>query len=326
MLTILPISFNRNAYMQNENNKIITTMKNDSFELSSKSNPSFGAISRKEIFACCDKVLKDIEKVTDCDRLKAIADDFFFNKLKKHVDAIGDETSLHEHFHHELVNAYRNSRDIIVDRKIANIANSSIKNGTDYQYLTFQKKEFKKAVDIIKSCTHRWSILERWDKQGVTVPFQDVLDLLKRMPPKSQYKNIQVEGLELLKGKNIENPLQFYTYVSQPLGNAIKYGENKPFKIKIEKVEQDGKNFYYASFINPDTKPIPNDEIDKITKGDFYRGANAKDSDIDGEGRGFYNIVKILKDNGYESDIPNLIEKGRKQGVHVRIPLIGVQD
>ncbi len=144
------------------------------------------------------------------------------------------------------------------------------------------------------------------------------------MPPKSQYKNISLEGLELLKGKQIENPLQFYTYVSQPLGNAVKYGNNKPFKIKIEELWQEGKKVYYASFINPDTKPIPDDEIDKISGGWGYRGKNATEAHVVGIGKGFTNIVKILQENGYERDIPNLIEKGREKGVNVRIPLIGV--
>ena len=195
---------------------------------------------------------------------------------------------------------------------------------TDIKYLNAQKKELKKAVDIIKSCTNRWSTLEKWNKPNKIIPFQDVFNLLKRMPPKSQYKNIQVEGLGLLKGKRIENPVRFYTYVSQPLGNAIKYGGNKSFKINIEEVERGGKNAYYASFLNLDTKIIPNAEIDKILEGCGYRAQNARQERIKGRGKGFFNIVRILKENGYGSDIPNLIEKGREKGVNVRIPLIGV--
>lgn len=142
--------------------------------------------------------------------------------------------------------------------------------------------------------------------------------------------DFEIIGLELLKGKILKNPDLFHFLMSQPLLNAIKYGDGKPFKIAIQEVEKDGKKLYYMLFINPDTTPIPDKEIVEILKGLGYRGKDVLEKGVKGSGFGIRRMIKELRWNGYEQDIENLIERGREakgeKGVCVRVPIIGVCD
>ena len=317
MLAITSINFNQKSYTKNNCNNSIKPIPKDVFTPRQKSNLSFGSIPQKKMATLYKNILRKIKQAKTEERINQIHNKFSF-KYKKLLSKSNAE------YDHEMRNGVVLYEALVIDKEgfLKDIYYPHIKG--DFSCLAFKKDTFKKLLGTIKECTNRWSIIEKWDKPSTIAPFQDVFDLLKKMPSKSQYKNISLDGLGLLQDKKIKNPAQFYTCVSQPLGNAIKYGEDKPFKIKIEEVVKAGQKSYYASFINPDTKTIPDKEIDKILEGYFYRASNATKANINGSGAGFYNIVRILTFNGYKSDIPNLIEKGRKKGVHVRIPLIGV--
>jgi hypothetical protein len=306
MLTILSIKLN------NQNNNV-------SFKLNKQQNfnLSFQAIPQKSLNSLSEDMFINIKKAQTEEKIT----DLYFLFEDKLTQLIKGEN---RNYIHELNNITMVPSMLVSDTEHI-FQKSFYPEVTDEAgYLRFQKKTFLTLLDNIKKCTNRWFTLEKWQNPNTIVPFEDVFDLLKKMPQKSQYKNISIEGLELLKDKKIKNPAQFYTYVSQPLGNAIKYGENKPFKIKIEAIVENGKKNYYASFINPETKPVSDLEIDKIIKGNSYRALSKKESKIYGTGHGFSNIIEILKENGYQKDIPNLIAKGRQKGVCVRIPLIGV--
>ena len=317
MLAITSINFNQKSYTKNNCNNSIRPMPKDIFTLRQKSNIPFCSVPRKKMATLYNNILNQIKQANSEESVNKVFDIFTakYNELRSKSCA---------EYVHEMNNVTNLYMSLLADTKrfLKDSFYPHIQN--DKECLAFKKDTFAKLLDTIDECTNRWSIIEKWDKPSTIAPFQDVFDLLKKMPSKSQYKNISLDGLGLLQDKKIKNPAQFYTCVSQPLGNAIKYGEDKPFKIKIEEVVKAGQKSYYASFINPDTKTIPDKEIDKILEGYFYRASNATKANINGSGAGFYNIVRILTFNGYKSDIPNLIEKGRKKGVHVRIPLIGV--
>ncbi len=144
MLTISPINFNRQTHAKNNRNRTIIPIKNDSFELRSKSNISFGAIPRQEILACCDKVLKDIEKVTDCDKVRKISDYFFANDLVRLREKLNSSSKLENAYKHELINAYHqimynlNAEDREVLLEYYPEATTNIK------YLNAQKQELKR--------------------------------------------------------------------------------------------------------------------------------------------------------------------------------------
>lgn len=313
---------------------IVNSLPCDVFQRQ-KASPAFGSIPKKEIFEACDEVLRQIDNVTDYKKVSEISNDFFDKKLDYILETFqpssDNEIDFHlfNNFDHELTNRFLFSCRIIGypkhrSRDYFKEYAPNVKTDTDY--LNFQKEELKRITKIMKQCTDRWSILHGWNQPDTIVSAQDVFELLERMPNEKEYKNISLSGENLIINKKIKNPVQFYTYVSQALGNAIKYGEGKPIKINIEEVIKNGKKEYYAIFTNEGTKTVPDEQIDKIVEGNYYRGTNAKNAGISGKGRGFYNIIKILKENGYEADIPYLIEKGRKDGFSVRIPLIGICD
>lgn len=301
------ISFKSSTQQINSKNNLrLNFLQKDTVELKQKTNPSFGSVIPKtKIFKACDSLLESAENLSDTDDATLIVKDFYTKKLAKLliIDPKMNEKEkyIFGMFSHELKN--------IVQRNV-----------------DASKQELKSFSQNIKQCTEDWECMEKNEKQSdKIVQFKTVFDKLKKTLKYMNSPKVDFVGFEVLKNKKVKNQNQFINLVSQPLLNAVKYGEKKPFKVVFDEVEKDGKKTYYASFINPETKPIPDKEIDKILEGKFYRATSAIESGIMGTGFGFWNMVRVLKENGYEKDIPNLIEKGREKGVCVRVPLIGIQ-
>jgi hypothetical protein len=274
----------------------------DTFEMHKNSNLSFGSvIPKNKIFKCCDDLLKSVENFSESDDVTLQVNDFYHKKLLKLLDikltVSEKEKERFRSFKHTLIN--------IVATKI------------NYEGKV-PKSELEYFVNDIKDYT------ESYEDSNKIVQATTIWNKLKKILKSMNSPAVSINNQNLLLDKKIKHPLQFNEFVSQPLLNAIKYSEEKPFKIIFEEVSEGDNKKYYASFINPETKPIPDEEIDEILKGDFYRSSNAKLSGIQGSGFGFWSIINTLRQNGCEHDIPNLIEKGREKGVCVRIPLIGL--
>lgn len=302
-------------------------LQKDTFQPRKKFNPSFGALPYDEVSKLCDDFLRETKHIYDSKKIEEIAKDFFYGKLFRLLDDDSkmtiEEQENFSRFRHTIVNqtfsikeffGSESTREIILKR-YPNII-------TDSGYCSFCKMQIKSAVSTIKNCIFVGERIELYKVDNKAVPALDILNLLKKTISGNKSINISWHGKKNLKTKTCEDPIGLYNLLLQPLLNAIKYSEEKPFKIVIEEVEKNSKKIYYANFINPDTNKIPDKEIDKILEGTGHRAA---DTNIDGTGFGFTEIIRILRENGYEGDIPNLIQKGRKKGVCVRIPLIGIQ-
>lgn len=194
--------------------------------------------------------------------------------------------------------------------------------------LEMMKEASFDAINTTKNLARNAVFFENVETGKHEVPVLKLLVLLRKLIPKEYVNKVSLECFVLIKNKKIKkDPFIFYSYISQPILNLVKYGDNKPATIKIAKeAGKDGKDMYYAYFINHGTTPIPDDDIDKIIEGQAHRSKHAINKGIKGDGMGFANIVSFIISRGYEKDVPKLIEKGRKEGVCVRLPLIGLAD
>lgn len=295
-------------------------------------------IPKDEIFKQCNVFLKTLNKVSSEEKLEEVSKDFYYHKLQPILDVddkrnIINGKSFKSWFRHELVNGILKTTRMLemMSADFGNNTKTFITEkhpeiNTDSKYVSFLKNEFKENVNVIKDCTKRWSVVEKWgDNPNLMLPFKNVdkelMETIKRLPK----EQIEIVGKELIKNKSVRNPAQFYNLFSQPLLNAVKHGDGKPFKVIIEEIIEKGKTNYYASFINPKTKAISESDINELIKGEGHRDSNAKEAKIPGTGLGISEVVRILRENGREKDIQNLFERGRTEGVCVRIPLIGIQ-
>lgn len=308
------------GYSANNKNKNSFFLK-DSHKFEQKFIPNFKGIPHEKILNSCERLLTKIDKTDSLENLKNISVDFFDKKLKNIINRNnskldGAKADFLRTFGHDLTNKYFTLVTTIKDYNFFKPENVS-----DLEYLNQLKQKFKDTIDIIKKFTNDWKgdLTEWQNNPNKIIPAKIVFNKLIKSSD-----IINIEGIEILRGKNVENPFQLYTIIAQPFSNAMKYGEGKPVSIIIEKVQKTDQIRYYASFINHETTPIPNNEIEKILNGNNYRASSAIQKGIKGTGLGFTKIVDILKTNGCDADIPQLIEKGREKGVCVKIPLIGV--
>lgn len=298
----------RDSRVSYTNERLENPLKKDIFQLNTK--PSFGSnptsiIPADEVFALCDDALKKIEgnvneEVIDksivelVERMKELI-------CQKKPERSEVEKNVFSDFRHEIMNKMQ----LVLSSK-----------GMDPVNQPQNKDKLIERINDIKVSTKVWGMLY---EDGLRL--SDVLGYLRRL--NKDYPIIW-EKSELIYGKSTTDHLQLYSLLSQPLLNAIKYGEGKPVNVVIEEVEKGGKNRLFASFINPETTPIPDVEIDKILAGRGHRAETTKD--IYGTGFGFQEMIRILRETGHESDIPNLIERGREKGVCVRVPIIGIKE
>lgn len=320
----------------NKGNIKSNSLKEDAFVKQKNINPSFGGsiIPKEKIFKCCDKFIADIDKIEDAPTLMESSNKFI-DKIQEILDNsspnISDESlDFLRFFRHGLINNFCETKGRVLsihykDNAICKLYPETTCM-TDIEYLTYQKQELRKAViDVIKERIDEGIHSEIQSKNNKKiVQANTVFDKLLNHKKRMEEIEFRITGRELLEGKKVKNPVDFYWFLQQPFLNAAKYSEGKSFKIVIEKIVKEGNERYYASFINPETKVIPDTEINKILKGNGYRASNAIESGIRGTGFGFISMIGTLKRNGYKQDIPNLIEKGREKGVCVRIPLIGL--
>lgn len=318
-MKIMPIYTNQQLSINNQKryqkpsiNSINQLINQDDFTCLTKNlqkqkfDLSFGAIPEKQIYKLCDDLLEITKNTPNFNRISIVFD--FYNTNFKPIlyKPLGFNSFDGEE---RIIKTFRHGLDNMIQGK--------------ERELKTKENGIQELVHEIKKFTKLYKDIEEWDIKNEIIPFQKVFEKLTQTSQSMKSQEISWIGKELLDDKKVQNPTQLYTLFEQPLLNAVKYSEEKPFEIVIEESLKNGKKIYYAKFINPETRPIPDDEIDKIIKGTGHRAAGTKE--ISGSGFGFQEIIRILKENGFEDDISNLIQKGREKGVCVRIPLIGIQ-
>lgn len=300
--------------------KISNNLERDVFQ-PSKNSPSFcglakSIIPKKEIFSLCDSVIASLEKDSSQIDPQSLSK-YFTNQMHEILPERGKEEQkaedqIYRVFRHEI----NNLAGIIPGQLY--IMNMHLSKGRAVEAENL-RKELIAAVGNLKEN------IKEWIKLFSEGSLSNILGLLNKEPQSSKITWI---GTERLEGKKVAKDKYFdlYSLFSQPILNAVKYGEGMPVRVAIKEGETaSGAKQLFASVTNPDTTPIPDAEIDKILQGKGHRADAVKDT-IKGTGFGFQEMIRILKENGHESDIPALIEKGREKGVCVRFPLIGIQD
>lgn len=318
MITFTPQYIFKNDINVNTENKDpsvicakLCSLPNDTFIKTKKSNVSFGHIPQDETFKLCSELLenfKNPKKHLD-DLLEVFKNTFINIAMNKPEDANLIEKKA---WRHEIINIINNKGITILTLFDDGLLDTKF----DKNMLV------NELVDGVRKSTIRWNKTEY--NINKTSNVKAVFDDLKGLAKSLNSPAIEFRNLDMIEEKTLKNPDLAYTILSQPLLNAVKYGEGKPIQIAVETVENGGKSSYCLSFTNTETKPISDEEIEKILEGKKYRSKSAKESGIDGSGEGFSFIIDILKENNFH-DITNLIEKGREKGVCVRIPLFGIE-
>lgn len=308
-----------------ENRKSSIPMQKDVFIKQHTFAPSFGsAIPSTEIMNCCDVALLKLSKAKSTEDLITITKDIFYTRLR----GILYPTNKNGKLRKKIPDVLRKFRHEITAKTV--LLSTSIKSKNDFinlindvcseaeisskGMLGCQKDEIIKRINTVKDTTNMWVELESWTEKP-SIPIATFLNRIKKLMDCSGTTSTKIEGKDLLKGKRVRNPLKIYYMFSQPILNAQKYGEGKPFKVKIKKGQKPGLYYFYV--INEHTRPIPDDEIDKILKGRGYRARNTKN--IQGTGQGFSDVIKLLKFY-YKDELLQTIHKGKSEGVSVRIP------
>lgn len=302
----------------------------------SKDNISFGSIvKRAKILKAYSSLIKASEKTNDHNKITEMCYDFFYEKIKgiiaPSLNLNPKKTKFLGLMKHELLGKIQNRMIWIANPKSADELEikhfSKPKILSDTDFVGFQRNEIKQSKKDVEICLNRLKVVERWaNKPNLVIPFETFQGVLISDLETIPKNKVKVIGLELLNGKKVKNPAQLYDLFSQPLHNADKYSENKPFKVIIKKYATKKGDKYYAFFINPKTKPIPNEEIDKLQEVGNYRTLDAINSGIFGTGFGNVQVKTILSENNCEKEIKYLFQKNKKTGVCVRVPLIGIQN
>lgn len=333
---IIPLNIYPVQKRNKAQNAKFRTLGQDVFERQIVKSPSFTSkkiynlFPRNEIIKHANDSLAEIKNASGCNDLEQISKNFFaknlLEDLLKHKKEFGEnDQNLFSVFRHEMINLFGAKINLIGSsddaKMFIKVLYPEVK--TEGETFSMQKKILTEIIFSVKECVKKWSVFEKnnWLDENTVVPVGGVVRSLKSLI--NSHDRVKVSGLELLKGKQVKDPMALYTVCSHPLLNAKKYGENKPFEISIQKTIEGNKEKYWATFLNPETKAIPDDEIDRILLGSGYRAKGT--NNIVGSGLGFKNIVEKLEEKGYSEAIPNLIEKGRDKGVCIKIPLLGVE-
>lgn len=316
----------------NHNNKLLRHPHKDTF-VHNKQNIAFTShLPKKELLQFCDEAIEELNKLTTTEQISELAQKIrlnrntLFSSIKENFEnkSPKDREDIHN-FLHECGNKSSKLNFIEMHSyykgRIGQKYNIT-EQSPDSEYFPFFKQEVEKIIESIKKSVNTRELLEKMETNpNKPVQMSEIMTLLKELSYKDS-EGYVVKNEHLLKGKTTKSPKKLYDNVlSQLWLNAKKYKGDEPFVVAIEK---DDNNKLYMTFLNPDTTPLPNSEIDEIIKGNMYRATVTKDK-IDGTGLGYKNIIAELKENGLEKDILTLIEKDRERGFKVRVPLFGVE-
>jgi len=312
--------------------------KQDSFQPQKSYEPAFGTLNKVKIFKCCDELLSETNKLTNIKDIGEAQEDIL-DKLMMLINEPKNisksEENFYKSFGHEFVTSITPSHSCLrvlladMDDKFEYIDAfypKKLNLKTETQKLKFFKNLVKKFTTQFKEGIYDWKSVELWwGKPDLVVSSDKVLARFVRTAKKIPKKHLSIKGIELLENMSFENPGDICDAGDQLFNNAIKYRNNGPVEVSIEKKIKNGKDFYTASFTNPNFPKYSDAQIDRIIVGDGHRAPYVEEAKIYGTGYGIPRVIEILKTNGLKDEIPNLFEKNRDYGVKTSIPLIGIR-
>ena len=301
------------------------------FKIDNKSNyqsVSFGSsIPTKEIHDLSDIFLKKSESVISEVSFFQMADEFFkthlLNLVKGTPEDMKSPGNLLRLFRHELINNVMSKFELNMNpdfKEFVEEENAHIKN---FSYPKHQKNIFKELVATVKDMVNLWGKIENWkNDKNKEVTFKEMISTLQSAAKYGNSIGASIEFENNLDAENLvtKNAFEQYNILSQIILNSLKYSEGKPVTVQFTKTPSHqafGENIYTMIAENHGTKPIRNEDIDKILEGNGHR---SNDRNIQGTGVGYAEIIDILRRNYQNEKNLNLIEKNRKSGVKVIVP------
>lgn len=291
-------------------------------------NLTFGSnIPQDEIHKLSDTFLQKSENITSEISFFQMASEYFKTHLLSLIKGSSkdklDSGDLLRLFRHELINNVMAAFELNLNPDFKDFVEEENAHIEDFSYLKHQKKTFSELVATVKDMANLWSKIENWkfNKQQ-EVTFAEMLSTLKNAAKYGNSHNAHIEFKNNLDSDGLvtRNAFEQYDVLSQIVLNSLKYSEGKPVTITFTKTPEhqiQGDNVFTMIAENHGTKPIKDEDIDKILEG---KGHRSNDRNINGTGVGYTEVVDILKHNYDNAEKFNLIEKGRKDGVRVIVP------
>lgn len=311
-----------------------------------KSNPTFTSLPTKQVM--------ELGKDTFDKAVKADTPDNFFKEitryckdlsslLKKPEGASREERVLAGKFKDELFNELYTPLLLHSNPEFRpSLQKMNPKIINDSGFIEFQKDKLSNTLKLIDKTAIQWSKLESWNNPQVSVPANDVINEIRNtilnnnldyninspimdsfrglVKANNNHGSILFKNTDLLEQNEVKNPFKFYDMFSRFINVTAKESEGH-VEVKISKDIKNGKQQFFATFTNPETSILPDEDITKILK---YTGSqkesSAVDSSVNSGIKGFgMDLIKLVQQNGLEQGF--VIEKGRTQGVSFTIPL-----
>lgn len=301
----------------NTNNNVIQRFDNPNFQ---------SDIPHRQIKRLGIKYLKLANGNHDENSFFQMAEDYFRKHLLNLIAGTAEDRNnqgdLLRLFRHELINNITSKYEFNINPLFKEVLPETEKNGLSY--LLHQKKSFKEIIATVKDMVVMWKKIEGWKKHpNKSVKFSEIESTLKTATKFGNLYNAEIHFDSKIDSNNLvtKNAFEQYNILSQIVLNSLKYSEGKPVTVGFSKTPEHqalGKNIYTMTVTNHGTKPIANEDIDKILDGYGHR---TNDRNIRGTGVGYIEIVSILRKH-YSKDARqmNLIEKDRESGVKVVVP------
>lgn len=135
---------------------------------------------------------------------------------------------------------------------------------------------------------------------------------------KIEFSDLSEEEINSFKNMQVVDSYSLYELLSQVIFNAKKYGDGE---LEATIIKKDSE--YFLRVFNHTKEPVPDGEIKEILKGEGYRASQTRDKRL-GDGFGYKESVRILKEKGLDKYIDDLIKTGLEEGFCVEMPIIGI--
>lgn len=284
-------------------------------------------IPKNEIHELSDTFLKKSESIISEVSFYKMADEYFrthlLNLIKGTPEDRKNPGDLLRLFRHELVNNVMSKFELNLNPDLKKFIEEEYSHIKDFSYPKHQKKTFTELVGTVKDMVNLWGRIESWKfNKNKEVTFTEMLSTLQSAAKYGNGRNASIEFKNDLDAEHLvtRNAFEQYDVLSQIILNSLKYSEGKPVTVQFlrsPKHQALGENVYTMIAENHGTKPIKNEDIDKILEGNGHR---SNDRNIQGTGVGYAEIIDILRRNYKDERSLNLIEKDRESGVKVIVP------
>ena len=287
--------------------------------------PAFqGIIPQKQIKKLNNEYIKKISNVNNEDSFFSIAGEYFRTHLLSLIagrpEHNQNDNALLRLFRHELINNIGAKFELELNPALKDYIT---KDSNENSYISHQHKNFRQILHTVREMVGMWGKIESWKLHpNKTIPFPEILKTLKKAAKFGNHNNTNIEFISDINTESLvtRNAFDQYNILSQIILNSIKYSESNPVTVRFSKTEAHnalGKEVYTMTVTNHGTKPIKNEDIEKILDGNGHRTG---DRNIDGTGLGYKEIIAILRKYYGDAKGLDLIEKDRTSGVKVTVP------